>query len=168
MTRAALSTLRRSERTSGLSVVEVLVALAVLGIVTAAVLTTYLGSMRANSDSGRRTQAVQITNAIGRRVAGADPLVLAQPGKPMVWDYGKLKSDFPELRGDGISDPDLYRVVVTNLGTVTLGTAAVVHYTVETCTRSHQGAEENCVVGDTAGVPPGPEGDDPTGLPGVN
>lgn len=155
-------------RAEGLSVIEVLVALAVLGIVTAAILTTYLGSIRTNSDSGRRTQSVQIMNAIGRRVAGADPAVLAQPGTPLAWGYGQLKSGFPELTGDGIADPDLYRVVVTNLGAVTLGAAQVIHYSVETCTRSRANGAESCVTGDTAGVPPGPEGDEPTGLPGVN
>lgn len=156
------------ERAKGLSVIEVLVALAVLGVVTAAILTTYLGSIRTNSDSGRRTQSVQIMNTIGRRVAGADPVVLAQPGKPLSWGYGQLKSSFPELAGDGFSDPNLYRVVVTNLGAVTLGAAQVVHYSIETCTQSRAGGEESCVTGDTAGVPPGPEGDEPTGLPGVN
>lgn len=156
-----------SSQTAGLSVIEVLVALAILGIVTAAILTTFLGSIRTNSDSGRRTQSVQIMNAIGRRVAGADPVVLAQPGTPIVWGYGGLTADFPEFRGDGISDPDLYRVVVTNLGAVTLGSASVVHYSVETCSRS-AGGDETCVRGDTAGVPPGPEDDAPTGLDGIN
>src|SRR5690606_34944777 len=70
------STVGRSRR--GLTVVEVLVALVVLGIVTAAVMTTYVSSMRNNADSGRRTQSAQLLNALGRRVAGADSVVLAQ------------------------------------------------------------------------------------------
>jgi len=146
----------------------VLVALAILGIVTAAILTTYVGSIRANSDAGRKTQSVQILNAMGRRVAGADPIVLAQSGTPLTWDYGGLKTSFPELTGDGAANPDLYRATVTNAGVVTLGNAEVTHYTVEVCTRSRAEGAENCVSGDTAGVPPGPSGDEPTGLPGVN
>lgn len=148
--------------------IEVLVALAILGIVTAAILTTYIGSIRANSDAGRRTQSVQILNAMGRRVAGADSAVLPQSATPLTWGYGALKTSFPELTGDGISDPDLYRLSITNLGAVKLGNAQVIHYRVEVCTQSSRQGEENCVTGDTAGVPPGPIGDEPTGLPGVN
>jgi len=158
----------QGRRASGLSVIEVLVALAILGIVTAAILTTYVGSIRANADAGRRTQSVQILNALGRRVAGADSIVLAQPGAALTWGYGDLKTGFPELTGDGAANPDLYRASVTNAGVVTLGSAEVTHYTVEVCTRSRAEGAESCVSGDTAGVPPGPTDDEPTGLPGVN
>jgi len=166
MTRGIVLTDTR--RAEGLSVIEVLVAITILGIVTAAILTTYVSSIRNNADAGRRTQSVQILNSIGRRVAGADPLVLAQPDAPIVWDYGELKTAFPELTGDGIANPDLYRVVVTNAGEISLGTAQVTHYTVQTCTRAQGSSAERCVVGDTAGVPPGPVGGEPGGLPGIN
>jgi len=160
------STVGRSRR--GLTVVEVLVALVVLGIVTAAVMTTYVSSMRNNADSGRRTQSAQLLNALGRRVAGADSVVLAQPGTPIAWDYGELSNDFPELTGEGISDPGNYRATVSNLGTITLASAETVHYQVEVCTRATGDAAERCLTGNTAGPPPGPVGSTPTTLPGIN
>lgn len=152
----------------GLTVVEVLVALVVLGIVTAAVMTTYVSSMRNNADAGRRTQSAQLLNALGRRVAGADSIVLAQPGTPIAWDYGELANDFPELTGEGISDPGNYRATVSNLGTITLASAETVHYQVEVCTRATGDAAERCLTGNTAGPPPGPVGSTPTTLPGIN
>jgi len=152
----------------GLTVVEVLVALVVLGIVTAAVMTTYISSMRNNADAGRRTQSAQLLNALGRRVAGADAVVLAQPGTPLEWAYGGLSSDFPELAGEGIADPDLYRATITNAGAITLASAETVHYSIVVCTRATGDATERCVAGDTAGPPPGPEGETPATLPGIN
>jgi len=155
-------------RRHGLTVVEVLVALVVLGIVTAAVTTTYVSSMRNNADAGRRTQSAQLLNALGRRVAGADAVVLAQPGTPLEWDYGALSNDFPELAGEGISDPALYRATITNVGAITLASAETVHYSIVVCTRATGEATERCVAGDTAGPPPGPEGETPATLPGIN
>lgn len=152
----------------GLSVVEVLVALAILGIVTAAVVTTYLGSIQTNADSGRRTQSAQILNSIGRRVAGGDTMSLAQPGTPIVLDYGELGSAYPEMRGDGVSDPSLYRVKITNIGVVSLESARVVHYQIEVCTQSFVSDEESCLIGNTASVAPGPPTDGPIELPEVN
>ncbi len=153
---------------AGLTVVEVLVALVILGIVTAAVTTTYISSMRNNADAGRRTQSAQVLNALGRRVAGADAAVLAQAGTPLEWDYGELPSDFPELSGEGIADPDLYRATVTNVGAITLASAETVHYAIVVCTRATGDATERCVAGDTAGPPPGPVGETPAALPGIN
>lgn len=159
---------RRLTATAGLSVIEVLVALAILGIVTAAVVTTYLGSIRTNADAGRRTQSAQILNIVGRRVAGADSQSLAQPSVPIVWEYGELSLAYPEMRGDGISDPDLYRVVITHVGTVSLSSARTVHYQIEVCTQSFASGDDSCLVGNTASVAPAPATDGPIELPGVN
>lgn len=152
----------------GLTLVEVLVALVILGIVTAAVMTTYISSIRNNADAGRRTQSAQVLNAMGRRVAGSDSLVLAQSGTPLTWNYGEIPNDFPELSGEGIADPGLYRATVTNLGTITLGAAETIHYEVTVCTRATGDAAERCLTGNTAGPPPGPPGSSTGALPGIN
>jgi type II secretory pathway pseudopilin PulG len=153
---------------AGLTVVEVLVAIAVLGIVTAAVTGVYVSSIRHNSDSGLRTQIAHILNAAGRRVAGADSLLLAQVGEPLEWEYGQLRADFPDMSGDGFADPDRVRLTVTNVGTVRLGTAEVTIYEVTVCGRAQVGAQELCITGRTASVPPGPPIAGEPHLPGIN
>lgn len=155
-------------RLAGLTVVEVLVALAVLGIVTAAITTTYISSIRHNSDAGMRTQSAQLLNAIGRRVAGSDPALLPTASTPLSWDYGQLAAAFPDLDGVGYAEINRHRLTVTNLGVVRLGTAETIHYRIETCTQAQGGGAERCLVGNTAGYPPGPPDPDAGQLPGIN
>ncbi len=157
-----------SRRILGLTVVEVLVALAVLGIVTAAITTTYISSIRNNSDAGMRTQSAQLLNGIGRRVAGAEGSVLPQSGTPLVLDYGEVGPAFPDLSGDGYADPSRYRLTITNVGPVQLGGAEVTHYRIEVCVRAQGGGAERCLTGNTAGPDPSPPGDPPAQLPGIN
>lgn len=157
-----------TRRLFGLTVVEVLVALAVLGIVTAAITTTYISSIRNNSDAGMRTQSAQLLNAIGRRVAGSDSALLPQSGTPLEWDYGEIGAAFPDLAGDGFADPSRHRLTITNIGEVTFGSAAVTHYRIETCVRAQGVDAERCLSGNTAGPPPSPTGDPPAPLDGIN
>ena len=49
-------------RARGLTVLEVLLAMVVLGIVTAAVMVTYVSSIRNNADAGRRFRLNGATN----------------------------------------------------------------------------------------------------------
>lgn len=161
-------TIATYRRIAGLTVVEVLVALAVLGIVTAAITTTYISSIRHNSDAGMRTQSAQLLNGIGRRVAGSEGFVLPQAGTPIVLDYGEVGDMFSDLEGDGFADPDRHRLTITNLGAVTLGSAQVTHYQIEVCVRAQGSAAERCMVGNTAGPAPNPPGDPPAPLPGIN
>ena len=60
----------RRPRIIGFTLVEVLIAIAVLGIVLAAVSITMLSSIRQNHTAGNRSQAAQIMNYLGRRIAG--------------------------------------------------------------------------------------------------
>ncbi len=152
---------------AGMTVVEVVIALVVIAVVTAAVVTTYVSSIRNNADSGRRTQSAQLLNSLGRRVAGADASVLAQADTPLEWDYGELSGSFPELTGDGVSEPDLYRAAITNLGAVSLAGADAVRYEIVVCTGATGTAGERCVTGYTAGAPPS-EGGGGGELPGIN
>lgn len=154
-------------RARGLTVLEVLLAMVVLGIVTAAVMVTYVSSIRNNADAGRRTQSAQLLNALGRRVAGADAAVLAHPDTPLEWAYGELGDSFPELRSDGVTEPTAYRATITNLGTVTLAGSSAVRYEVTVCTRATGSEGERCVTGVTAGVPPSEAGSGGE-LPGIN
>jgi len=53
----------------GLTVVEVMLALAVIGIITAAFTTAVVGNLRHGQVTGARTEAVQVLNYLGRRAA---------------------------------------------------------------------------------------------------
>jgi Tfp pilus assembly protein PilE len=159
--------MRSRARQLGLTVIETLVAITILGVVTAAVMTTYVSSMRNNADAGKRSQSAQVLNFLGRRVAGGESAVLA--GKtPKSWDYGELLTAFPELRQEeGFADPDHYRASVTNLGEISLASATAIHYRIEVCSHAQGSSGERCVQGDTAGPAPG-DSVTTSGLPGIN
>ncbi len=149
----------------GLTVIETLVAIAILGIVTATIMTTYISSIRHNADAGKRTQSAQVLNFLGRRVAGGDNGVLAD-ATPQSWAYGELLTAFPELeQEDGFANPEYYRASVTNLGEITLASASAVHYRIEVCTQAQ--GDERCVRGDTVGPAPSIAANPPP-LPGIN
>lgn len=144
----------------GLTVVEAMVAIAILGIITAAVMTTFVNSIRFNADAGKRTQSAQLLNYLGRRVAGGEGLVLAGADDALEWTYGELDAAFPELSGEeGFANPDFYRASVSNMGEIALDSASIIHYRIEVCVRAN--GDENCVRGDTAGPPPIPAGGTP-------
>lgn len=160
--------MRRLRGSQGLTVVEALVAITILGIVTAAVMTAYVSSIRNNANAGQRTQSAQVLNFLGRRVAGGDNAVLADK-TAKEWGYGDLLTAFPELdQEDGFANPDLYRASVTNLGAITLAGASAVHYHVEVCARPPGGGGESCVAGDTTGPVPNTASATPAPLPGIN
>lgn len=157
----------RHARQHGLTVIETLVAITILGIVTAAVMTTYVSSMRNNADAGKRSQSAQVLNFLGRRVAGGESGVLASDD-PKRWEYGELLTAFPELRQEeGFANPDRYRATVTNLGEISLASASAVHYRIEVCARAQGSSSERCVQGDTIGPAPG-DSVTTSGLPGIN
>jgi len=153
----------------GLTLVEVVVALAILAIAMGALTGILIGSMRQNLSSGKRTQASQVLNHLGRLLAGGDPRLLAPAGEPLAWDYGELAESFPELAGAGnLSQPELYRARVENRGTPTAVADLGVDlraYRVEVCWKD--GAREACVAGETISAPPG-SGDTPPPLPLIN
>jgi len=152
------------KRETGLTLAEVIVALAVLGIVIAVLTTSMAISMQQNMVSGGRTQAVQVLNYLGRLVAGGDAGVAT--GSTVTWEYGELTTAFPELtREGGFADPERYRAAITNLGSLGIGAAVMVHYRVQVCWQAPGG--EQCVAGDTAGPAVVPGGGAPE-LPFVN
>ena len=104
----------------GLTLVEVLVAIAVLSLVLVAMNAVLLSSIRQTAISGSRTQAVQILNYLGRRVVGGETALLPPSGTAKVYDYGSLGAAFP---GTGTNTYTLGgfagagTVNVTNMGT---------------------------------------------------
>jgi len=143
------------KREAGLTLAEVLVALAVLGIVIAVLTTAMVTSMQHNLVSGERTQAVQILNFLGRLASGGDARVITDT--QVIWGYNQLPTVFTELAsGDGFMTPERYRAEVARVGALSIGAASMEHYRVRVCWQAANG--ELCITGDTAGpavVPPG-------------
>lgn len=151
----------RRSQAGGFTLVEVILAISVLAIVLAAVSITVVSSIQHNVTSGSRSQAAQILNYLGRRIAGGE---ISSFGGTS-WDYGQLAGAFSDLsRERNLADPDLYRAQVAQLPPIGLGTSAVPHYRVTVCWDGANG--ESCVSGDTAGAEPG--GTSGEILPGIN
>lgn len=156
-----------SMRYQGLSLVEVLIALVIVGIAFTILSVALVGSLRNTERAGTRTQTTQYLNYIGRLVSGADNRVLPAVGETRTWAYGAMAAAFPDLPGGtaGRNNPNLYRATVESLGWFGFAGAQSVQYRVTVCTESSTG--EACVVGTTLGSPPWT--DNPSGvLNGIN
>lgn len=152
---------RKRSATDGFTLVEVLMAIAVLAIVLSAVSLTVVSSIRQNVSSGSRSQAAQVLNYLGRRISGGEMSMLGGTE----WDYGQLTAAFADLsRETDLADPDLYRAQIEQVGEMGIETTSVPQFRVQVCWR--MGGEETCVVGDTAGSAAGGESGEL--LPGLN
>ena len=156
-----------ADRGAGLTLLEVVLALAVLGVLGAVISTSILGNLRHTTVSGQRTQGAQVLNYLGRRVAGGDGAVLPTQGASLAWNYNELGASFTDLQGvGGIAEPDRYRVSIAASGAVTVAGASVVQYDLSVCFQVQGG--ESCVTGTTLGAPAiAPPGSTPP-LPGIN
>jgi type II secretory pathway pseudopilin PulG len=155
----------RRAATLGLTVVELLMALAVIGIVTAAFTTAVVSNLHHSSVTGARTEAVQVMNYLGRRAASGDGAVLPTSGGSRAWAYGSLPSAFPDLTDQGgLSDPARYRAQIVNAGDVSLAGASAAEYDVSVCYMAAGG--EHCVSATTMGLFPS-SGGSTTQPPGI-
>ena len=159
----------RDRSALGLTLVEVLVATAILGTVLAFLSSTMLQSIRVNGISGRRVQTTQLVNYLGRRVVGGESALLpAGDGDEIAWGYGELSAAFPDLEREagGFSDPNAYRASVTRVGTVTFLGAQAVRYDIRSC--SVLQGDETCVTAGTFGPRAVAAGGGSPLLPGIN
>lgn len=151
----------------GLSLVEVIIALAVVAIAFAILSTALVFNLRVTGTSGARTQTTQYLNYLGRLVSGGNADALPEAGTPLTWDYGDMGTTFLDLPGGtGWESADRYRARVEHLGAVAYVGAQGVQYRVTVCSMTPIG--ESC----TAAVTIGPErlagGGAPPPLPGIN
>lgn len=150
----------------GLTLMEVVMALAVIGISIAFFTTSVTSNLKHTGNFGQRTQATQVLNQLGRRIVGGDAKVLTTEDTPLKWDYGELKSTFKDFRDEGgVTNPNLYRASITNVGNLSLATANAIQYNLEVCYKSS--GSESCVVATTLGPAPNIGGTPPP-LPGIN
>lgn len=156
--------MRKHQHWNGFTLVEVLVALAVVGIIVAIISTASVSSIRNNATSGGRTQATQVLNFLGRLVAVADDSVFSQ--ESLEWDYGELGSHFTDLAAEaGRADPALYRATVTTTSEAELRSVSMPYYVVEVCWQAPAG--EMCVSAGTVGPLHIRDEGDPGPLPGI-
>lgn len=153
-------------RTAGMTLLEVVLAVAVIGIVVATLTTALVDNVNRTKRFGTRSEAAQLLNYFGRRVAGGDDAVLPAADAQLAWDYGDLGGAFPDLaHASGFVDPARYRVSIASSATVTLGSAEARRYDVSVCFRD--GGSESCAAGTTFGPEPAAGGTAAT-LPGIN
>lgn len=151
---------------AGLTILEVVLALGILGILGAVFTTSILSNLRHTTTAGQRTQAAQVLNYIGRRVAGGDSVVLPAAGETLTWEYGELSAAFADMSGAGFGNPNQYRVEITAAGVVTVVAAEVMRYDIDVCFTRQDG--ETCVEGTTLGAPATATAEQTPPLPGIN
>jgi prepilin-type N-terminal cleavage/methylation domain-containing protein len=151
----------------GLSLVEVIIALAIVAIAMAILSTALVGNLRFTDVAGARTQTTQYLSFLGRRVAGGAPDVLPAAGATLTWGYGTLAAAFEDLPagGGGRDDVARYRAEVENVAGVTFVGATAVQYRVTVCSETTAG--ESCATGVTVGPAPSVLVTEPP-LPGIN
>jgi len=153
---------------AGLTLVEVILAISVLAVVVAGLTVALAGYLRQNVSAGKRSEAAQIINYLGRRVMAGDPDLRVPSGSNRIWDYGTLGESFPDLVGTNTAQPGRYRAEIANLGSPDWATdlgLELTAYRIRVCWR-HAG-QTSCAEAYTLGRPPGRRGPVPP-LPGVN
>ena len=125
-------------------------ALAVFGIIAAALSFSITSNLNHTSKTGQKSQAAQLLNYLGRRVADSDVAVLPESeANPLLWDYDQLGSAFTELIDDDeLVDLSRYKAKITEVGTVSIDAITMTQYNVEVCYKSN-GDNESCVQGIT-------------------
>lgn len=157
-------------KSRGLTIIEVVLAVAIIAIIMGILTTTVVSNLEQTSSTGASSQAAQVLNYLGRRVAGGQRDVLpAANVTTRTWNYGEMTA-FTDLATQerGISDPVFYKANVTNSGEVELASSTLTRYTIEVCHR--RGGGEHCVSGTTFGPAPAEAADDEyvPPLPGLN
>jgi len=129
----------------GFTLLETVVAVAVLAIVLTALTTVATSSLRTGRDGNFKIQATQLLDTVGRRVAGGvDLALLPASSAPITVGYGDVGDvvDFGDTTWS-----DAFRFTITRDGSVTVGASSVARYRIEVCHRS--GDDERCVRGTT-------------------
>lgn len=139
---------------AGLSLVETLIAIAVLGVIVTSVMGLYARNLQTTRAASERTQATLLLNYFGRRVAGGDGTLLPAANDARSWGYGQLAAAFPDLDAGGdAGDTDRFRAVIANEGPVAFSSASAIQYRVSIC---FGGADrESCLAAVTVGPAPG-------------
>ena len=134
-----------ARREDGFTLLETILAIAVCGIVLAALASVNVTSLQQTRDGGLRAQATQVLDSLGRRVVGGqDNALLPGSGDEVTFAYGEVGS---VVAIDGGVPADRYRATIARTGTQTTGTTTLARYRIEVCFEGAGG--ESCVTGST-------------------
>jgi prepilin-type N-terminal cleavage/methylation domain-containing protein len=139
----------------GLTVVEVMVAIVIIGVLLAVLTPSVIQSMRQTSKTGQRTQSVQIINYMARRLAANHDIVIpTSTSAPLEWDYEELEDDFGfDLKNDTTHSTkglDNYKVTIELVGSVVWLGINLNQYNITVCFRN---PDETCIVNTTLSSP---------------
>lgn len=133
-------------KTKGLTLLEVLISISLLGIVVSLFTTSFVTTLQQENIAGERTQAVRFLDYLGRLVVGNAEVLTREDD--LVWDYGELSGTFKELKDvGGFTNPDSFRATITSPGTIGMAGVSLTHYNIEVCWTEPSG--EICVDADT-------------------
>lgn len=130
---------------SGFSLIETIIAIAVCGIVLAALASVNVSSLRQARFGDARIQATQVLDTVGRRVVGGEAGdVIPGAGETIEFDYGELDS---VLALNSEATTARFRVSIDHEQNVSIGSSVVGRYRISVCYRAGDG--EQCVQGVT-------------------
>lgn len=145
---------------NGLTLIEVLVALAILGIIIAVYSASFTSSLQTTRTMGNITDANTVLSFFGRMATGGASRTISFPTGSTIlnYNYGSLEASFPELASadTNVKDANEYRVQITTPGLLAVGDIDLVQYAISVCWRER--GNERCVAGQTAGPQMLPEG----------
>lgn len=131
--------------TSGLTLLETVVAIAICGIVLGALATVSTSALRESRQGNHKTQATQVLDTLGRRIAGGlDPSLLLPQGESLTLTGAQVDA-LMSLRG---FREGAFEATIVNQGDFALGTTRLHRYVVEVC---YDGPDGRCVRGVTLG-----------------
>lgn len=131
---------------AGLTLLETIVAIAVVSIVLGALATVSTSSLRESRAGNFKTQSTQILDTVGRRIAGGeDASLLPDAGEEVQLDSDEL-SDLTHM---DLTEAAGFELTIENVGTFTVSTSQLAQYLVTVCYAGSEG--ERCVAGATLG-----------------
>lgn len=155
------------KRSEGLTLIEVIIAVAIIATIMGALTTTVVSNIRRTSATNGSAQAAQLFNYLGRRVVGGDAAVLPDTNATLSWGYSELGGAFSDLAHEqGVADPKFFRASISNTGSYSFSGSSLDTYALEVC--HNFGGGETCVTGMTMGPSPANASNPAFFLPGVN
>lgn len=130
---------------SGLTLLETIVAIAICGVILGALATVSTSTLRETRQGTYKTQATQVLDTIGRRIAGGlDQSLLPSEGSSLTLEGAEVD----ELMNLNSFRDGAFLVEIENAGPYVVGSTRLQRYRVEVC---YDGADGRCVSGLTLG-----------------
>lgn len=133
-------------RQEGLTLLETVIAIGVCAIVLGMLATVSTSSLRESRQGNHKTQATQVLDTLGRRIAGGqDSSVLISSGTTISLSGEEIDT----MMGLNAFREAAFTATIANTGTFTIGTTRMYRYVVRVCYTAV--GNERCVEGVTLG-----------------